>query len=249
MPCRVIQRPEGPKDLIRRPAEPNNLLYSQQLVLRRVASTVDRRQLKTEERPVLEVPALSATQRLVELPSLQLRDARDGREPRLSTSVRVGLREGVLFVRFDARDAGVVATLTERDGPLWTEDVVEVFLSPEDPSRVYYEFEVNPLGALFDARVDSPDLSRATMKVEPAWTCPGFSARVRHGPATWSALLRIPLSPMTPAPISSLWRANFYRVDRGNPDEYSAWSPIFTDPPDFHVPERFGFLSLGTLSS
>ena len=207
--------------------------------------------MKTEERPLLEVPALSATQRLVELPRLQLRDARDGREPRLSTSVRVGLREGVLFVRFDARDAGVVATLTERDGPLWTEDVVEVFLSPVDPPRVYYEFEVNPLSALFDARVESPDLSRATMKVEPAWTCPGFSARVRRGPATWSALLRIPLAPMAPGQIPSSWRANFYRVDRGKPDEYSAWSPTFADPPDFHVPERFGSLSfqLSALSS
>jgi Carbohydrate-binding family 9 len=205
---------------------------------------VDRRQLKTEERPFLEVPAVSAKQRLVELPRLQLRDARDGREPRLSTSVRVGLREGVLLVRFDARDAGVVATLTDRDAPLWTEDVVEVFLSPEDPPRLYYEFEVNPLGALFDARIESPELSRVTMRVEPAWTCPGFSARVRRGPATWSALLRIPLSPMAPEQIPSSWRANFYRVDRGKPDEYSAWSPTLTDPPDFHVPSRFGYLKL-----
>ena len=28
-----------------------------------------------------------------------------------------------------------------------------MFLSPEDPPRLYYEFEVNPLGTLFDARV------------------------------------------------------------------------------------------------
>jgi len=199
--------------------------------------------LKIEDRPRLEVPTLSATQRLVELPRLQLIDACNGGEPRLSTSVRVGLREGILFVRFDARDEGVVATLTERDAPLWKEDVVEVFLSPEDPPDVYYEFEVNPLGALFDARVESPDLSRATMKVEPAWTCPGFSARVRHGPGIWSALLRIPLSPMAPGQIPSSWRANFYRVDRGKADEYSAWSPTFADTPDFHVPSRFGSLS------
>ncbi len=205
--------------------------------------------MKTADRPNLEVPALSVTQRLVELPRLQLKDARNGGEPRLATSVRVGLREGILLVRFDARDEGVVATLTERDGPLWMEDVVEVFLSPEDPPTVYYEFEVNPLGALFDARVESPDLSRAAMKVEPAWTCPGFSARVRRSRQAWSALLRIPLAPMTPQGTPRRWRANLYRIDRGNPDEFSAWSPTLADPPDFHVPERFGFLSLGTLSS
>ena len=216
-------------------------------LLRRVASTVNSRQVKTADSPKLEVPALSVTQRLVELPRLQLKDAVNGGEPRLSTSVRVGLREGILLVRFDARDAGVVATLTERDGPLWTEDVVEVFLSPEDPPRLYYEFEVNPLGALFDARVESPDLSRATMRVEPTWTCPGFSARVRRSRQAWSALLRIPLAPMAPGQIPSSWRANFYRVDRGKPEEYSAWSPTFADPPDFHVPERFGSLSLSGL--
>jgi hypothetical protein len=205
--------------------------------------------LKTADTPTLEVSELLATQRLVEVPGLKLRDARNGAKPRLATTVRVGIREGILLVRFDARDEGVVATLTERDGPLWTEDVVEVFLSPVDPSRVYYEFEVNPLGALFDARVESQELSRSTMKVEPAWTCPGFSARVRRGPATWSALLRIPLAPMAPGKPPSSWRANFYRVDRGKADEYSAWSPTFADPADFHVPERFGFLSLRTLSS
>jgi hypothetical protein len=40
------------------------------------------------------------------------------------------------------------------------------------------------------------------------------------------------------------WRANFYRIDRGERDEYSAWSPTHGDPPDFHVAERFGVLRI-----
>jgi hypothetical protein len=197
--------------------------------------------------PQLDIPRLSTTQRLVQVSPLDLKDARDGAEPRLRTKVRVGLREGVLLVRFDARDAGVLATLRERDAPLWKEDVVEVFLSSLDPPRLYYEFEVNPLGALFDAEVDSPGLLRATMRVDPAWTCPGFSARVRRGPRHWSALLRIPLAPMAPSGVPAVWRGNFYRIDRGASDEFSAWSPTLADPPDFHVPERFGALRLPSL--
>src|SRR5664279_588290 len=192
----------------------------------------------------LVVPALGRTDRLVERAPLWLRDARSGAAPRLKTALRVGLRGADLCVRFDGRDDGVVATLTERDAPLWQEDVFEVFLSPEDPPRLYYEFEVNPLGTLFDARVSSPDLARATMRVETAWDCAGFAARVTRGPGRWSASLRIPLGPLCDGAPPETWRANFYRIDRGAVDEYSAWAPTLADPPDFHVPEKFGTLRL-----
>ena len=194
------------------------------------------------EEPSVRVPSLGPTDRLVALDPLALTNSADGRPPRLATAVRVGAREGALLVRFDGRDRGVVATLTGRDDPLWKEDVYEVFLSPGDTPAVYYEFEVNPLGALFDARVESPEGRRESMKVDVSWNCPGYSARVRRREGAWSAVLRIPLAPM--ADGVKAWRANFYRIDRGDPDEYSAWSPTLADPPDFHRPERFGWLNL-----
>jgi hypothetical protein len=192
--------------------------------------------------PCWDVVRLEPTDRLVGLPSLALA-ALDGTAPGLSTAVRVAVRGGALLVRFDGRDRGVVATLTRRDDPLWREDVFEVFLSPQAEPTLYYEFEVNPLGALFDARVESPQGRRETMRVDVAWNCPGLTARVRLRPDRWSALLRIPLTPMATCPVP-VWRANFFRVDRGSPDEYSAWSPTGADPPDFHRPEFFGFLRM-----
>jgi cellulose/xylan binding protein with CBM9 domain len=197
--------------------------------------------------PEHRVACLAATDRLVGLPPLRLGDAATGGAPRLPTSVRVGLRGGALCIRFDGRDAGVVATLTGRDDRLWTEDVFEVFLSTEDPPRVYYEFEVNPLGALFDARVESPALTRSSMRVDATWDCPGLEARVTCRPDRWSALLTIPLVPLCGTPAPARLRANFYRIDRGGasePDEFTAWSPTLVAPPDFHVPERFGVLRL-----
>jgi len=195
--------------------------------------------------PVLSVPRLPPTGRLVELRSIPFVDARTGRPPRLTTALRLGARNGALCVRFDGRDEGVVATHTSRDAPLWEEDVFEVFLAPgEEPPRLYFELEVNPLGALFDARVASPDLNRATMRADSSWTCPGFAAHVTRGPGRWSASLRIPLAELASGRPPRTWRANFYRIDRGAIDEFSAWSPTFADPPDFHVPERFGLLRL-----
>ena len=194
------------------------------------------------------MPQLEATDRLVALPSVRLLDAVTGERPGLPTSVRVGWRGGALRVRFDGKDDGVVATLSRRDDPLWQEDVYEVFLSPEAEPTLYYEFEVNPLGALFDARIHSPDGRRDTMSAEVAWNCPGFGARVRVRPDRWSALLTIPLAPMDPGGAAFLWRANFYRIDRGEPDEYSAWRPTLQSPPDFHVPALFGSLRLAPAS-
>jgi len=194
--------------------------------------------------PVLRVPLLAPTARLVSLTPVFLREARAGGAPRLRTAVRVGHRERVLCVRFDGRDDGAVATFTRRDDPLWLEDVFEVFLSPHEPSHLYYEFEVNPLGTLFDARVESPRLRRESMRVETAWDCPDLEARVSRRAGRWSALLHIPLAPLCGGEVPARWRANFYRVDRGAEDEYSAWSPSFSDPPEFHSPERFGVLEL-----
>jgi hypothetical protein len=194
--------------------------------------------------PELVVPSLGPTDRLVELTPVFLRDARTGAAPRLKTAVRLGLRGRALCVRFDGRDDGGVASLTKRDDPLWQEDVFEIFLSPADPPRLYYEFEVNLLGTLFDARVSSPDLSRATMRAETAWDCEGLVASVTRGPGRWSASLRIPLGELCVGAPPPVWRANFFRIDRGTVDEHSAWSPTWADPPDFHVPELFGVLQL-----
>src|SRR5262249_33304614 len=157
---------------------------------------------------------------------------------------RVGLRGDSLLVRFDGHDDGIVASLDRNHAPLWTEDVFEVFLSPAEPPTLYYEFEVNPLGAVWTGRVESPGLERSSMRIDSSWRCGGFWARVTRGRRRWSACLRIPLEVIAGGSAPPRWRANFYRVDRGRIDAYSAWSPTLADPPDFHVPRRFGTLHL-----
>jgi Carbohydrate-binding family 9 len=168
-----------------------------------------------------------------------------GAVPRLRTTVRVGVRDRTLLVRFDGRDDGTVATLRRRDEALWTEDVYEVFVAPFDPPTTYFEFEINPLGAIFDARVTSPDLVRATMNVDAAWNLAGLRGSSRVRPDRWSAVLRIPLAPLLEGGSGPReWRANFYRVDRGAADEFSAWSPTGREPADFHDARMFGRMSL-----
>jgi hypothetical protein len=175
--------------------------------------------------------------------------ASDGSAARWRTIVRACHDGRTLHVRYDCEDDDVWSTYTRRDEPLWEEEVVELFLAAgsDDPLE-YVELEVNPHGALFDARVRNPHSRRDTMAVDPSWDAPGivWSAGRRDG--GWWAYIGAPWLALTGAAAPpAACRANFFRVERPRraPSELSAWSPPLTSPPDFHVPARFGFLLIG----
>ena len=176
----------------------------------------------------------------------------DGGEPRLPTSVALYYDEECLTLLFSATDDHVVATYSSDDDPLYEEDVVEVFLSPDRLTR-YFEVEVNPLGAIFDARIVSEEGRRETMEVELGWRAGALAAiRSTIGPdglRTTDTVLRIPFASLgRPTPAQGeTWRANLFRVDRhpARGDEYTAWRPTLRNPPDFHVPASFGTLVFG----
>jgi len=191
-----------------------------------------------------------------EVPALAPFTLADGSAPAIQqTRVRLCWDETALHVRFDCDDRDAWGTYRRRDDPLYEEEAVEVFLAPgeEDPAR-YFEFEVSPLGILFDARIHNPTSRRADMTADVAWSCPEL--RWAAGPGTerqdWWAVLSIPWSGLTPArELPRIWRANFYRIERprGGEPEFSGWSPTFTRPADFHQPSRFGVLELAGSSS
>ena len=184
-----------------------------------------------------------------------LRRATDGGTPRLPTSVSAYYDDDFLTVVFQAEDDEIVATYLGHDQPIWEEDVVEVFLAPHGLTP-YFEIEVNPLGTTFDARIDSPDGIRATMKTDMAWTCEGlfaalkrsadnFAALPRHEGREMHVVIRLPLDSLGYRPKSGdEWRGNFFRIDRSarHGDEFSAWQPSLKTPADFHVAAAFGAL-------
>ena len=135
-------------------------------------------------------------------------------------------------------------------------------MCPTGDLRHYYEFEVSPRNVIFDARVFSPDLHRGTMEVDIDWDCRGLETAVyvegelhttapdtrdRRAPGVswWNVEIAIPFAAfpeVNPPKPGDIWRANFYRIDRSEPPEFTAWSPTLESPPNFHVPERFGYL-------
>jgi len=163
----------------------------------------------------------------------------DGGTPRLATEIITYFDDEYLTIVFRAEDDEIVATTYDHDAPLWQEDVVEAFLAPAG-GTTYYELEVNPLGTTFDARIESPDGVRATMRADLSWTCDGLFTAVRRIGSSVDTVLRVPFAAIGGRPA----RANFFRVDRSRAhgDEYSAWRPTVKTPADFHVVAAFGEL-------
>jgi len=56
-----------------------------------------------------------------------------------------------LYFAAEMEDKDVWADIEERDGELWTQDVVELFIKPREDKFHYYEFEFSPKGVIFDA--------------------------------------------------------------------------------------------------
>ena len=158
-----------------------------------------------------------------------------------------------LYVAFQCVDRDVWGSFTGRNQPLYEEEVVEAFLAPDADPRRYFELEANPCGAWFEARVESPELDRRSMRVDRDWVCAGWERAVRvrgtldrrdDRDVWWSAEWAIPFAALeasAPRP-GTRWRANFFRIDREGEGQFSAWVPTGADPPDFHRPACFGWL-------
>ena len=168
-------------------------------------------------------------------------DVVSGDAPRQATRVWAVWDEEEMRVLIRAEDTHISATLTGRDAPLYTEEVVEVFLDPVGDGECYFEIEVNPLNAVLDLVLRR---NRSGYKKDFAWQCENLRTCVRREAAAWSAEMAIPFRSLAAAPPQpgDKWRGNFARIDRppGIPRELTAWSP--TGFANFHVPERFGVI-------
>lgn len=162
-----------------------------------------------------------------------------GGAPAQATAVRVAWDRRELRVLFEATDSNPWATLTARDAPLYTEEVVEVFIDPFGDLLSYFEIEVNPLNAVLDLVARR---SRSGYLKDFAWDCEGLKTAVSRQQNGWLAEMSIPFESMTSERVQegSEWRVNFLRIDRpqGRERELSAWSPTRTGT--FHVPGMFG---------
>jgi len=160
-----------------------------------------------------------------------------------------------LYFLFDSADRKLTCTMTEDYDDIYKEDVVEVFLWPDESQPLYFEYEISPLGVQLPILIanhkggfmgwrpwhyEEDRIIRAATAVRGGLKGPMAEAE------GWTAEFFIPfallkgLANVPPAP-GSRWRANMYRIDYDEaPTTHWAWSPA--TGPNFHNYPGFGTL-------
>lgn len=166
----------------------------------------------------------------------------DHSDPARATEVRLLWSQDTLYLRFLSKYRSLTLFNQARsDGwrdQLWDRDVAEAFLQPDDSDPlVYKEFEVAPNGFWIDLNISHGANKEMRSELKRR-------VLVDEKTKTWVAELAIPMKSLTASfDANRNWRANFYRVEgAAEPRFYSAWSPTYSDKPNFHVPSAFGTL-------
>jgi hypothetical protein len=175
------------------------------------------------------------------IPETFLKDAVCGSKPLQSTGIKTAWTLNEWRVLFNSCDTDAWASLTQRDAPLYKEEVVEIFLDPIGDQECYFEIEVNPLNTVCDLVLRR---TRSGYRKSFAWNCDGLRTAVTVNSRFWLVEISIPFASLAPdlPKAGKPWRANFCRIDRPKNAlrELSAWSP--TGRPNFHVQQRFGWI-------
>ena len=167
------------------------------------------------------------------------------------TEARMCWDDANLYISFKCEDSDIWGTMTNRDDPIFNEEVVEAFIAPDSHLKHYYELEMSPKGTLFDGRVYNPTGLRKDLIIDTSWDCEGWLAAVQVDgtldnrddvDTSWTAEWAIPFASIQGMPPrgGDTWRMNLYRIDRTPEPEYSCWSPTMETPPNYHVPTAFG---------
>ncbi|MBI4558912.1 MAG: carbohydrate-binding family 9-like protein [Candidatus Hydrogenedentes bacterium] len=86
-------------------------------------------------------------------PITEFRLWRSFQKPTEATSVRLCYDDDFLYALFECADPDIFVLHSQRDDRLWESDVVELFFQPDEKNPIYYEFEIAPNNAVFDARM------------------------------------------------------------------------------------------------
>jgi hypothetical protein len=173
--------------------------------------------------------------------------------PKEQTVVKLLWDDENLYIGFYCHDKNISAKVVERHGPVSLDDSVEAFISPNpEKIRNYYGFEINVIGTMLN--FIKADWYKGPFQWEPSgvrYRTSFHGLPVKQDSPTddhWVLELAIPFSnfekdaPHTPPRDGDTWRLNLNRAGGTTNAQYSTWSPVSTEKPNFHVPEAFGWV-------
>ncbi len=158
-------------------------------------------------------------------------------KPKYPTTAWIGCDKENLYiaVRCDKGDIrNLKANERQRDGKIYHDDSVEIFLNTASEENSYYHFTVNSLGTLYDGFA-----SGSSAKIRK-WSSDRWRAAAWKGKDFWSVEIAIPFAILrfgqNPIIRFNITRNNY------SPYESISWCPIKSIS-GWHRPEQFGYLS------
>ena len=128
---------------------------------------------------------------------------------------------------FDGNAGKNVCKELRREGCVWNDPSMELFVDPKLTRNYYYHLGVNQIGTQFDAFCGD-------VSWDGSWRAGTYTDPKGE---YWSAEVFLPFGEMGIDRGTGEWMGlNICRTNR-NKKEYTAWSPTFGG---FHTPERFG---------
>jgi hypothetical protein len=122
------------------------------------------------------------------------------------TQAWIGYDEDALYLAVhcaEDRMEQLRANVTEPDGPVWEDDDLAIFLDPGASRSLYYQFEINPLGTVYDSHND-----------DRTWNS-GASIQSKLESDAWVLEMAIPWSALGSVPDSgSRWGINLGRQEK-----------------------------------
>src|SRR5690606_38070637 len=122
----------------------------------------------------------------------------------------------VAFKAYDSNPAGIVATELRRDGDLGANDHMTIFFDTFADRRNAFGFQMNPAGALGDARVEN------NQNWNSQWNGI-WDGKARMDAEGWTAELIIPFKTLSFDPENDRWGMDIVRRIRRN-SERMRWA-------------------------
>jgi hypothetical protein len=156
----------------------------------------------------------------------------------VTTTVRACADREALYFGFECDEpdtTDLVANIRERDGAVWQDDSVELFLDTNRDLRTFYQIIVNPNGVFFDQDTGAEGLAGAK------WDGPITVATQIH-PDRWVAEVKLEFTGLRLGEAEGqVWGANFARTSHRDGRSTYTWARVESG---FLEPENFGRLVL-----
>jgi len=181
--------------------------------------------------------------------SLPLHDSTKG--VTYSTKVKVLYSATGLYFLYHNEDERLNATLQGDFLDLWNEDVVEVFIQPNDKTNLYLEYELSPLDYELPIMIYNrgeklnswmPFHYEGDRKTRHATSIKGGDKKSLASVTGWSAEFFIPYTLLEPfmqalPKAGTKWKGNIYRIDYEEGQTLWSWQKTSGS---FHEYKKFG---------